>query len=397
MNKTKRQRVDELTDRQSVDSEEAETLVSQAEDMYSNMSQRLSKSTQKSRIEDLLAEFVEDGESVIDAKEKSATIIKNTDEIYSNISDEYIEEISKDDIINYFLQFMKYGIREDKVTESVSSRIASELDVDKQSLLQISSDTDKVAIEELNDDSDVSEGDIVAVEGQVTNLFDTDSMYQMGIIEDNTGDTLFKSFSDNKELELFVEGNSYRISAARVGKYDGDYNLTLSEELTDDITKLDETFSAPSEDTKTIKGRIVSLQNGSGLIKRCPIDDCGRPLDSGSCREHGDVDGEFDLRIKAAIDDGTDTHDIVMNKELTEEFASITLDEAIDLARENFQVSVVSDTIRDRIILDYVRLTGFYIGDNFIVEDVEPVLDFDSEIEDLVVRASSLETGGGAQ
>jgi len=56
----------------------------------------------------------------------------------------------------------------------------------------------------------------------------------------------------------------------------------------------------------------VDVQSGSGLIKRCP--ECNRALVKGACGEHGKVEGVYDLRIKAVLDDGEKVQDILMNR-----------------------------------------------------------------------------------
>jgi replication factor A1 len=63
------------------------------------------------------------------------------------------------------------------------------------------------------------------------------------------------------------------------------------------------------DNERTMEGALVDIKDGSGLIKRCPDEDCTRVIRNGRCSEHGDVSGEFDLRIKGVLDDGEQAQD----------------------------------------------------------------------------------------
>jgi len=69
-------------------------------------------------------------------------------------------------------------------------------------------------------------------------------------------------------------------------------------------------------------------------------------LVKGACGEHGKVEGVYDLRIKAVLDDGEKVQDILMNREITEAFTGITLDKAKEMATEALDQGVVLDVIK---------------------------------------------------
>jgi replication factor A1 len=117
-----------------------------------------------------------------------------------------------------------------------------------------------------------------------------------------------------------------------------------------------------------IVGSLLEVRDGSGLIERCP--DCGRVVQNGQCRTHGDVDGEDDMRVKAILDDGTGAVTVVLDRDLTEEVYGGTMAEAREQAREAMDKEVVADRIRERLVGREYRVRG-----NLSVDDYGANLD----------------------
>ena len=115
---------------------------------------------------------------------------------------------------------------------------------------------------------------------------------------------------------------------------------------------------------------MVDLQQGPGLIKRCP--ECNRSLPKGSCAEHGRVEGIHDLRIKGVIDDGVTSQDVILNRKLTEELTGITLAKAKEIAMESLDAGTVADEMGCKVIGHYFEVTGVQIDKNLIVETIKP-------------------------
>lgn len=75
----------------------------------------------------------------------------------------------------------------------------------------------------------------------------------------------------------------------------------------------------------TVRGIIIDIKPGSGIMMRCPV--CKRSLYKGQiCRMHNTVKGIPDLRIKAAIDDGTGAMIVILHREITEKITKHTLE-----------------------------------------------------------------------
>ena len=110
-------------------------------------------------------------------------------------------------------------------------------------------------------------------------------------------------------------------------------------------------------------GNVIQVRDGSGLIERCP--ECGRVVQNGQCRAHGEVDGEDDLRVKAILDDGTGTVTVVLGSDLTAEVYGGDLEDAKAAARDAMDREVVADAISDRIVGREFRVRGSLSVDEY--------------------------------
>jgi replication factor A1 len=112
-----------------------------------------------------------------------------------------------------------------------------------------------------------------------------------------------------------------------------------------------------------ITGVVVDVKKGSGLIQRCP--QCNRLVQNKLCRLHGKVEGQYDLRIKAVVDDGAGSITAVLNKDLTEALVGITLEQAIKEAREAMDPEVVKEKIEERLLAKPLEVRGNIISDDY--------------------------------
>ena len=199
----------------------------------------------------------------------------------------------------------------------------------------------------------------------------SDSVAQVGLLGDETGTTKFVAFetSDLPELE---EGKVYRLENLVTDEYQGNFSVKLNRTTT--ITEVDEEIEV-GDDAETVEGALVDIQSGSGLIKRCPEDDCTRVLQNGRCSEHGDVEGEFDLRIKGVLDDGEAVHEVIFDRESTEELTGTTLEEAKDMAMDALDTTVVADEMRTGTLGRYYRVSGPQFGRYVLVDEFERLSD----------------------
>jgi replication factor A1 len=113
----------------------------------------------------------------------------------------------------------------------------------------------------------------------------------------------------------------------------------------------------------TVKGIIIDVKPGSGLVLRCP--ECKRVVQKGACRVHGNVKGSPDLRIKAALDDGTGAIMAVLGKELTERLTGRKMEDYMRLVAELANPDAVRAEIMEKVIARPIELTGNVTADDY--------------------------------
>lgn len=116
-----------------------------------------------------------------------------------------------------------------------------------------------------------------------------------------------------------------------------------------------------------LNGRITQIYDGSGLIQRCPK--CNRWIIDNFCIVHSDVEGIWDLRIKARFDDGKERCTLIFKKEMTEKSAKITLEEAKKLGE-----AATLERIKNTLVGKNIEIGGVKLnGGNFLVKDIREV------------------------
>ena len=116
-----------------------------------------------------------------------------------------------------------------------------------------------------------------------------------------------------------------------------------------------------------LNGRITQVYDGSGLIQRCPK--CNRWIIDNFCMVHSDVEGIWDLRIKARFDDGKERCTLIFKKEMTEKSAKITLEEAKKLGE-----AATLERIKNTLVGKNIEIGGVKLnGGNFLVKDISEV------------------------
>ena len=212
----------------------------------------------------------------------------------------------------------------------------------------------------------------------------SDSISQVGLLGDESGTIKFVAF-ETSDLPELTEGQSYELSNVVTDEYEGSYSVKLNR--TTGITEIDEEIEV-GDNADTVEGALVDIQSGSGLIKRCPEEDCTRVLQNGRCSEHGQVEGEFDLRIKGVLDDGETVTEVIFDREATEELTGMTLEEAKDMAMDALDTTVVAEEMGDDVLGRYYRVTGPTFGRYVLVDEMEDPGTVD--VETALIEARSI-------
>ncbi|MFW6320314.1 MAG: Single-stranded DNA binding protein [Halohasta sp.] len=221
------------------------------------------------------------------------------------------------------------------------------------------------------------------VESRTIDGRDGETEILSGVVADETARLPFTDWEPRPEIEA---GADLRIEDVYIREFRGSPSVNLSEfstveplsepvGVTDAAPRLSLAEAVDSGGLFDVEvvGNVLEVRDGSGLIERCP--DCGRVVQNGQCRTHGAVEGEDDLRIKAIVDDGTDTVTAIVGSELTEEIYGGDVSDAKAAARDAMDKEVVADAIRDTLVGGAYRVRGTLsvdeYGANLTVEEFE--------------------------
>ena len=274
-----------------------------------------------------------------------------------------------------------YRVPLDEARRSVMSTYLSDSDVDRE---DVSSENgnQQVDLEEIDEAEQW-----VDVTAKVADLWEprSDSIAQVGLLGDETGTIKFTKWAKS-DLEELTEGDVYRLGNVVTDEYQGQYSVKLNRTTT--IEQLDQEIEVGDNSTEA-EGALVDIQSGSGLIKRCPEADCTRVLQNGRCSEHGEGEGDFDLRIKGVIDNGDTVQEVIFDQDATEQVADITLAEAQEMAMDALDTSVVADAVRDATLGRYYRVQGPEMGRYVLVDEFEQITDM-HDPEQILITARSI-------
>jgi replication factor A1 len=242
---------------------------------------------------------------------------------------------------------------------------------------------------ELRNIVDLVGGQWVTLKVKVVQLWENahETIEQAGLIGDPTGVIKFTNWA-SADLPDMEEGKSYKLTNVVVNEYGGKVQIQLNSSSS--IEELDEDIKVGTS-TFTYSGAMVDIQTGSGLTKRCP--ECKRALVKGACQEHGKVKGEYDLRIKAVLDSGTSTQDVLINRELTENLVRLSLDSAIAMASDALDPGVVLDKIKHELIGRYYTASGHKLDRYILADSITPMTPPDKEILEEVLKELGIRSG----
>lgn len=222
----------------------------------------------------------------------------------------------------------------------------------------------------LADIEDVGDEEWVDVRAVVTDLWESkhDSMAQVGLIADESAQLKFVKWAKNTEsLPVLEEGVTYDFKSVITNEYEGKFSISLNK--ASEVSESEDAVE-PTDGKTRATGTLVALEDGSGLIKRCPDEDCTRVVQNRRCSEHGEVDGEFDLRLKAILDDGQQAVRALFNAEMTEEVTGVSLEDATQMAADALDAGVVLPKFQEQLIGRTFDVRGPVVGEYFLVDEV---------------------------
>lgn len=224
----------------------------------------------------------------------------------------------------------------------------------------------------------------VEVEGERKTVFS-------GLIGDSTGKAQFSAWADF-ELE---EDDVIKVDGGYSKSWRGIPQLSFDHRASVDILKsidfpsaeeilkptrmwIEEIAERGGAVDATVRGILIDVKDGSGLIFRCP--ECNRVLRKGTCRIHGEVEGSADLRVKAVVDDGSAALTAILGKKLTESLLKKNLEDCLEIAKEAMSHEAIRDELADILVAQPVELRGNVTSDDYglmMIADTANILEID--------------------
>lgn len=312
-----------------------------------------------------------------------------TQDVLDSIDEEYRDDVSDDLIETQLTSFKDFGVTGKSLLEGVQKKVADEVGTPVDKLLGKGDGKSNSGPAPLLDVSDIdTPEEWVTVEVELDQLWEprSEKIAQVGLVKDGTGRIKFTSWAKS-DLMILTEGTQYRLENVRTSEYEGRMSIELNSST--EISFLEEEKDMSNE--TEFEGALVALQSGSGLIKRCPEDDCNRPLGKNDrCPEHGEVDGVHDLRIKAVLDNGSQTQTVIINdNDLIEELTGITLADGKEMARDALDHAVVGKEMEDTLLGKYYTASGPYINYFVSASEFEQTAEM-PDVDSLLIEARSL-------
>lgn len=247
----------------------------------------------------------------------------------------------------------------------------------------------------------ISNDTYVSSQGIITELYHTEVQVKgdytnviQGVISDETGKLPFTSWIpfNNIDIGTAINFENAQIKIFRglptinftldtiISVFEPDNSYISNVNLSNDSINI---FSLSSLSQRegafdiVVRGNIVSIRSGSGLIDRCSV--CNRVIKKGNCRAHGSVESIEDMRIKAILDDGTGTAHIILNRDLSEKILNLSIHDIQIMKESENYGDILSDVIKKQLIGFYFYVRGNsslnQFGANIIVSDIWEIKD----------------------
>lgn len=195
--------------------------------------------------------------------------------------------------------------------------------------------------------------------GEVT-VRDSPREIARGCIADRTGRMDFTCWGP---VDL-VKGKCYRIIGGYVKDHKGSLRFNFDpgamiKELPDDrlppieelqrpsVTRISEVLSRRYFGPVMLRGTVLDVRGGSGLVKRCT--DCGRRMTKGQCPVHGRTNGEDGLSLRAIFDDGSGSAMIRAEGPVVEQLLGRRVGEVVNELKESLDPSIVLSELSSRL------------------------------------------------
>jgi len=310
--------------------------------------------------------------------EKIENLVKNIAEKFEKLGHELKKEDIRDLKGRLNLLLKEFSVPESEAVKTIETYLAKKFEIDREELLKIR-EAPHAKIGELSDPDDW-----VTLRVKVIQLWESksESVAQTGLVGDETGVMKFVIWSSAKVPEV-EEGKSYVFRNVVTDRYRD--RLQINVTRSSSVEEIDEDVKLPPRDVE-IRGALVAIRQGSGLIRRCP--ECRRVVKKGVCPVHGRIKPVEDLRVKGVLDDGENVYEVVLDRNVVAELTGITLEKAREIARETLDTSAPLDEIRRRMVGRYYRFVAFKGERYYVVSEGSVLKPETSEANELLRLAA---------
>jgi len=197
-----------------------------------------------------------------------------------------------------------------------------------------------------------------------------DRMLQSGILGDETGTIKFVIWKEQGKEKLTV-GAVYSVFYAQVDEFNERLSLNITGAT---IMQEEGDIATVTGGDAEIRGALVHIAPGSGIIKRCPVEGCNRALSRQNYCPIHEIQPKFvyDLRIKGWLDDGEKTHNLLLKRDVVESLTGINLDQAKEIAENNpLGMDEVFLQMREKVLGRYVTCKGREIENRLLINSCE--------------------------
>ena len=198
----------------------------------------------------------------------------------------------------------------------------------------------------------------------------SDRILQSGLIGDESGTMRFVTWKDEKACRLEPD-TVYTIFYAGIEEYNTRLSVTLNGATC--IPEENATIQVRTSNEE-VHGAFVHLSPGSGLIKRCPVEGCGRVLSRQNYCPIHEIQPNYiyDLRIKGWLDTGIKTYDTIISREGVEELTGLNLVSAQEMAENDpLGLDTVFYHMNEQILGRYLICRGKSIDNRFFAYNCE--------------------------
>ena len=231
-----------------------------------------------------------------------------------------------------------------------------------------------------------------------------------GTLADETGQVAFSAWEPDRLPPEFKADAVVHVKGAYVRSYRGVPNLNFGQYSSVDVLpaaalpdretlmqekpyNLGELEAAGGGEAVLVRGVVLEVKKGSGIIFRCGKEEdgraCNRVLQRMECRVHGKQKGHPDLRVKAVLDDGFGAATFFAGREATEKILGRTLEQAQEMARDAMTTDVVQDEVDQKLTARRVAVRGKATSDEYGLQIIATSVDFD-EGADVEAEAEKL-------